>query len=258
MRKIGVVMTYFDRWQQLGKTLATIARSQQADYHVIIVDDASAKLPYLPSMEAGAIYGAEVIRIDLPQKTWTEAVVPFNMGIARALRWGADIIVLQNAECYHVGDVLMYANDHVTDGCYVSFACWNESRGCADVYAEIARDDPFRTDGGTTGWYNHPKWNPRAFHFCNAFSAEAMRKLNGFDERFKDGIGCDDNDLVRRLQALGQGIVFTDETKPFVVHQWHDRGHQSKAGYLRNEALYGQIMQELGYRAQHIATEDFS
>lgn len=244
-------MTYFNRKQQLGKTLATIVTSKHPDFHVIVVDDASTKPIQLGPMEA------EVIYIEPRQKAWTEAVIPFNMGIARALDWGADVVMIQNAECYHVRDVLMYANDHVTDDRYVSFACWNERQGATDIFAEIAQDDPFRTDGGMTGWYNHPKWNARAFHFCNAYSASAMRKLNGFDERFKDGMAYDDVDMTRRLQMLGQDILFTDETLPFVVHQWHSRSHQSQALYRKNEALYSIIMQEPGYKAQHVVTEDF-
>ena len=83
-----------------------------------------------------------------------------------------------------------------------------------------------------------------------------MIKLNGLDERFKDGLGCDDNDLVRRLGLLGLRCNLTDETKPFVVHQWHDRGYQSEAKYQKNQALYDRIAQG-GYRAQHLVTEDF-
>jgi glycosyltransferase involved in cell wall biosynthesis len=252
MRKVVVVIAYFNREQQLVKTIKSICESEHNDTEVVVVDDASSRPPYV---------GADIlhhIRIEPEEKVWTCPVIPYNMGIKYALDLGAEIVIIQNAECYHWGDVCTYADVHLADNNYISFACWNESSGCTDLLAEIAQDDPFRTDGGTTGWYNHPKWNPRAFHFCNAYNAEDMRQLNGFDERFKDGAGYDDNDLVRRLQALGRPILFTDETQPFVAHQAHDRSHINQTLYQKNHVLYGSIMQEPGYRAQHIVTEDFS
>ena len=250
MRKIAVVMAYYNREQQLVKTIKSIYKSAHDSFRIIVVDDASARVPYI---------GGDVIhhiRVEPEEKTWTCPAVPYNMGIKYALDHNPDIVVVQNAECYHVGDVLMYANDHLADN-YISFACWNESPGSTDLLADIAKDDPFRTDGGTTGWYNHKRWNPRAFHFCNAYNAEDIRALNGFDERFKDGAGYDDNDLVRRLGVMGRGAVFTDETLPFVAHQHHDRGHVTNELYQKNQIVWGQIVTEPGYRAQHILTEDF-
>lgn len=250
-RKIAIVMTYFNRERLLIKTLESIVESKHPGFRIIVVDDAS--MPPLPS----SMLGMEFIRIKPSQKCWTCPVVPYNMGIARALEQDADIIILQNAECYHIGDVLMYANDNLADDTYISFACWNESRECVDVHAEIGRDDPFRTDGGSTGWYNHPRWNPRAFHFCNAYHAETLRELNGFDERFKDGAGTDDNDLVRRLGIAGICAHYTDETKPFVVHQWHSRGHLTEEMYQRNRLVYDTFGGNGIIKAQHILTEDF-
>lgn len=253
MRKIAVVMTYYNRENQLRKTLETISETAHTDYEIVIVDDASEQP--IKNLLRGP--GINHVRIEPEDKTWTCPVVPYNMGILVALRnFSPDIVVIQNAECYHVSDVLMYANDHLANGNYISFACWNESRGSTDVFREIAQDDPLRTDGGTTGWYNHPV-NARAFHFCNAYNAEDMRELNGFDERFKDGAGCDDDDLVRRLRALGRSIAFTDETLPFVVHQWHSRSHLNQEMYDRNQIVCSQIAREPGHRAQHIVTEDF-
>jgi glycosyltransferase involved in cell wall biosynthesis len=249
MRKIGVVIAYYNRAHLLRNTLKTIFTTEHTDYRIVIVDDASSEPLDLPDVE--------IIRVDPHEKTWTCPVIPYNMGIARVL--DADIIVIQNAECAHFGDVLMYANDLVTDTNYISFGCWSlaEGRTLDDVWPDIIADNPLRTDGGGTGWYNHPRWNVRRFHFCMAMSKQTMLDLNGFDERFKDGAGYDDNDLVRRLSRMKRWFIMTNEYEPFVVHQWHDRDHVSEAGYQKNQALYLRIEQEENYRAHHILTGDF-
>ena len=83
-----------------------------------------------------------------------------------------------------------------------------------------------------------------------------MVELNGMDERFKDGLGCDDNDLVRRLEKLVPYHILTDENRPFVVHQWHDRGYQDEEKYQKNRELYNHMPKD-NYRAQHLITGDF-
>lgn len=257
MKKIVVVITYYDREKQLCKTLKSIQQSAHNNYLVIIVDDAS-PTPLMPFRDL--LLPTCIMRIVPSNKQWSGPVVPFNMGIAHALTYEPDIIMMQNAECYHVGDVLMYANDHVTDNRWVSFACWNLENEFTDtdydIFDVIEERRTSSNLGAGNGWYNHPS-NARLYHFCNAMSANTMTALNGMDERFKDGIGYDDDDLVRRLLKLVPHYIITDETKPFVVHQWHDRSYQDRERYLKNEALNAQIMQEDNYRAQHLITEDF-
>ncbi len=252
MKKIAVVITHYNREKQLCKTLKSIYQTAHKLYHVVIVDDAS-----LHPLEVSV--PATVLRIEPSEKKWSGPVVPFNIGIAHALTLEPDIIIMQNAECYHVGDVLMYANDHVTDNRWVSFACWNldnETDADYDIFDVIEKRRVSPNLCAGTGWYNHPI-NARLYHFCNAMSANTMTAINGMDERFKDGIGYDDDDLVRRLLRLVPHYIITDETKPFVVHQWHDRSYQDRERYLKNEALNAQIMQEDSYRAHHLITEDF-
>jgi glycosyltransferase involved in cell wall biosynthesis len=254
MDKIAVVMTYFDRPAQLAKTLGTIFQSKHTNYSIVVVDDASTLQPWI-SEKPGLV---EIIRIPPQEKTWRGAVVPFNIGIRRALEDKPDIIVMQNAECYHVGDVLMYASEHVSDTQCVSFACWNEAKHCPDLWKAIKANNN-RPPGAGSGWYNHP-FNPRMLHFCNAYSRKTMIALNGLDERFAGGLGFDDNDLVRRTEQLGTQTRITDETMPFVVHQQHERKGQTEELYQVNRALwYGIRTKELcNFRARHTITEDFT
>src|SRR5665648_266203 len=101
--KIFVVLTYFQRQFQLNKTLQSIAKTKHDNFEVIIVDDNSTDDIMLPLV----LYPITVIKTK--DKTWTDRDIPANIGFAEALKRGADIIISQNAECYHVGDVLEYA-----------------------------------------------------------------------------------------------------------------------------------------------------
>ena len=68
--------------------------------------------------------------------------------------------------------------------------------------------------------YNHSKYNPNAFHFCSAITRKDLDDLGGFDERYANGIGYDDMDLIARIRRKGMKVEIVDS--PFVVHQAHE------------------------------------
>lgn len=251
-RKIGIVIPCYDRETQLRHTLETITKSKHTNYKIIIIDDAS-PTPLDLSLATDAI---EIVVITPAEKKWLCPIVPTNIGVKHLLdKHTPDIIVIQSAECYYVGDVLMYANDHITDDNYIAFGCVNLDRQEMLTDAEIRT---IRKDTLSVGWrplwYNHPKHNARGLHFCSAMSAATMLALNGLDERFIDGHSYADNDLVRRVKMLEREFIITEY--PFVVHQQHSRAYRKSLP--SNKVLYGEIRQEDNYRAHHTVTEDFS
>jgi hypothetical protein len=72
---------------------------------------------------------------------------------------------------------------------------------------------------GYACWYNHSIYRPAAYHFVSAITKKNMDKLNGFDERYSNGIGFDDDEFLYRIKLLGLDVQIHDE--PFVIHQWH-------------------------------------
>ena len=46
-----------------------------------------------------------------------------------------------------------------------------------------------------------------------------MAKLNGFDERYANGVACDDSEFIIRIQKLGLKIIITEDVS--VIHQYH-------------------------------------
>lgn len=254
---IAVIMTYFNRPQQLQRTLRSLIGSC-AEFEVIVVDDDSGDDVRLPD---DVPYKITLLRT--VNKTWTNPEPAYNFGIHEALRCKADIIVLQNAECFHVGDVLNYAERMVDDHNYISFGCYSIDKETTfgldgDLIKEInpraARYD------GDNGWYNHPVYRPVGYDFCSAITADNLRRLNGYDERFSHGWGYGDDYLIARVRMLELKVHITEQ--PFVIHQWHYdvngvfRFKNKTALVRRNKRLYEQLIQRKEARAKHLITRD--
>jgi glycosyltransferase involved in cell wall biosynthesis len=256
---IAIVMTYFERPFQLERTLNSIKNPTDINLTVIIVDDASPtplKNTYKYDFET------VIIRIDQKQKQWTSPEPVLNIGIRHAIKLGVDVIITQNAECYHVGDIIGHAAT-IDDSKYIAFGCFsiNEKTTFSDhnIYQIISSNNFGAGCDGQNAWYNHPDHRPVGYDFCGVLTAKNMIKLNGFDERFSNGIGRGDVDYLRRIKLLGLSIEITAE--PFVVHQWHYNGFGvpvNKPELIdRNRRLFCQLKTSPDTRAKHIYSNDF-
>jgi GT2 family glycosyltransferase len=248
MPKLSIVCTYYQREKQLLKTLESF-RQYNYDFDVVIVDDNSPddiQLPELPF---------EVTIIKLREKNWINPAPTFNLGFEYALKSNPDIIIIQNAECYHVGDVVGYALKHVTEINYISFACYSLGKGEGVDLKKLNKYPA--TGNGDSAWYNHSRYRPLALHFCNAISTSNLRKLNGFDERFAMGLGYEDDFLVYQVKLLGLKIQIVDN--PFVFHQYHydvKAFDFDQALYNSTSALCQELKRERKYKAEHTITPD--
>ena len=250
MKNISIVLTYFDRQFQLEKTLRSFAESKYKKFNVIIMDDDSAKDIILPDLPY------EVTILKLKNKTWHNQCIVYNTGFNYALKSKPDVIIFQNAECFHVGDVISRAAEVKQDE-YISFAAFalNEKstfEGC-DLQKEIKENDYACVWDGQHAWYNHPVHRPVGFHFCAVLTRENLIKINGFDERFAFGRAYDDDMLVHQIKSMGLKINIP--TDPFVVHQWHyncQLGGDHAALWARNQNLYANLAQTKWYRSEHL------
>jgi hypothetical protein len=213
----------------------------------VIVDDGSPAGVVLPSMPF------EVKVLPLPKKLWSNPAPAFNVGFNYALTKNPDIIVMQNAECFHKGNVLDYAK-RVTDETYIAFACYSQAQG--EEPGSVINNRRATIDG-ESAWYDHPVYHPRFYHWCSAITAKNLIKLNGFDERFIHGLAFDDDYFLHQIICLGLRIEMPEE--PFVIHQWHPNySAQPNSGNLWaiNEKVYKDLSKECNYRAQHTVTPD--
>ena len=101
-KKISIVMSYFNRKEQLKLTLQSI-KSNYLNKEIIIVDDNSREDQKVESFinTFKNNLDIKVITITEKEKTWVNPCIPYNIGIKAA---SGDIVVLQNPEVMHVGD----------------------------------------------------------------------------------------------------------------------------------------------------------
>jgi len=247
--KVSIVMAYHNRKKQLLNTLQTIRNSKHY-VEVIIIDDASdenQRIEFLHTMPGINIH---LERINKNEKTWHNPCIPFNMGFKKAT---GDIIIIQNPECMHVGDVIDYAVNNVVDNKYVAFACYSADKKKSELINDISLDGkyvdkvndiltPFvnalPSNDCQNGWYCHPEYNPSAFHFTAAITMKDLEKLGGFNEMYAGGIGYDDFDLIARIR--GKGMIVDIVDNPYVVHQAHTPTDYTNNQHLlaRNRNLY--------------------
>ena len=245
---IGIVATYFNRQAQLKNTLDSFLQYDPKDFFVVIVDDGSPEDIKLPQRMPFRVF-----IIKMREKTWTNPEPAYNAGIHYALRQSADIIILQNAECMHTMDILTAAKQ-VTDETYITFGCYSQGK---DEAPGSVINNKGATFDGESAWYNHPVYRPVGYDFCAAITANNIRKLNGYDERFSAGVGYGDNYLLARIQMLGLRVLMT--ASPYVIHQWHERSQGHPDGFElaeKNRLLYNRLILEKNYRAEHLITDD--
>ena len=242
-------MTYYQREKQLLKTLESFNQYNPADFNVFIVDDNSPD----PFLQPQTEYDLTVLR--LSEKICINPGPVFNIGFLYALNSNPDAIIIQNAECYHNGDILGYAKKRLHQNNYLSFACYSLGKGEDVTLSSL--NNVCASGNGDSAWYNHSKFRPEALHFCNAISTTNLRKINGFDERFWDGLGYEDDYLVHQIKMLGLKIEIIDN--PFVFHQYH---YDVKAFnfdadlYNRTAALCKHLKMERNYKAVHLINPD--
>lgn len=253
--KVVVVITYFDRQFQLNRTLESIARTKHEDFEVIIVDDCSINSPCIGNY----LFPIDIYRTQ--GKKWIDGSPAYNLGIGIALKRNPDVIILQNAETYHHGDVISYASKVRNDN-YISFGCYNLSKDWTfkqhDLSWIIAHFNSQAVNNEDNAWLNHKQIRQMGYHWCSAITAGNLKMLNGFDEGFCDGYCFEDDEFLARVRILGLKVEITDN--PFVVHQWHDRSYVPanwKELFEKNKARCEQIQKSGNYVAVHKFTDDF-
>ena len=246
--RISIVMTYFNRRLQLINTLESFQKYDPQDFNVIIVDDNSPEDIILPALD----FDVEIIKLTT-RKTVSSGPA-YNEGFLKALQSTPDIIIIQNAECYHATDIISKAKE-VNNKTYIAFSCYSLAQG--ETPETVVRNDRIALFNGDSAWYNHPEFRPVGFHFCSAITAENLKRINGFDERFMYGIDYDDNYLIHQVRTMGLEVIIPADY--FVYHQFHYNVPRPLDGFnnLRNNVdLYNELILKNEFRAVHLITPD--
>lgn len=244
-------MAYYNRKPQLTATLNSIKSFLvdelysfgRDDFEIVIVDDGSDEEHILDNQYLSSFgLNIEYFRIKKEDKSWCNPCVPFNIAFSKC---SGDIVVIQNPECVHFGNILEYSLRNIEKNHYISYACFSadptNSKKIQDLLLTEQRDharmihgmiDDFgkksaSKDGQFNTWYNHSLIRPMNYHFCSAIRREDLFDMSGFDENYSFGVGYDDDEFLYRLQLKGMSIEIIDN--PFVIHQYHP-GFCGKSG----------------------------
>jgi GT2 family glycosyltransferase len=261
--KLSIVTSYYNRKPQFINTLKTLKHSKQFDnIELIVADDGSSEEHKLDDILDEYPF-IKLIRIEPKDKWYINPCIPFNKAIKAAT---GDIIILQNPECLHVGDILSNIVDNLTDENYITYSVYSADYQTTQELQKYPfekkyifeliknRLEPFNNQNyvseGVCCWYNHSIHRPVAYHFISAITKKNMDRLNGFDERFSNGIGFDDDELLFRIKKLGLNIQICDSL--FGVHQWHysensffaRAGNAAEASH-RNSKIFNDITKNL-------------
>ena len=246
---ISIVMAYHNRRQQLLKTLESINKTQydKNKLQIVIVNDNSNNEHSIDDIsDIFDELDLLILNIKEKQKSWINSCVPYNIGFS-SIKY--DKVIIQNPECYHQGDIIFDSSQRLEDKLYLSYGCYSLSmeNSIKSNFDDIIPINEEMKIPMSDGWYNHSIYRPVYYHFCSAIKYEDLCNINGFDERYKDGIGFDDNEILERIKYYGMTLSIVDN--PYVFHQAHHSVYHYSYGATDEEK---QQKNNLFFRNQYI------
>ena len=242
--RVSIVMTYYQRKEQLDYTLKTMGWSRfDADLvELIIVDDCSTGQHSLSEWILDQQIAIKLIVLG-PEykrdKNYCNPAIPYNIGFSEVK---GDSVIIQNPEVCHIGDVIQYTVDHLRDSDYLVFTCAampndDLNREIRTLYSShdlnvsiqmvrrSLRELSLDAENSPAFWHSHSVCQAAAFHFLTAIPAIHLFSLGGFLEEFSFGFCADDNEFIFRIRnRLRLQIRFVDyNSAPFGIHQWHPK-----------------------------------
>jgi glycosyltransferase involved in cell wall biosynthesis len=263
MPKISIVTAYYNRRDSLIRTLKVMEKSSFKDFEFIIIDDGSDWRQRIEDV-AEQFSFVRLKRIEPKDKTHINPCIPFNMGFSMAR---GDIIIIQNPECLHVGDVIDYVSKNSIENQYLVFSCYSLSDATTqklakafnlsmiDIESAIRLAINFRPISCDSGprfdsWFVHPKLRKVYYNFLTALTRKDLLDLGGFDERFANGVSYDDTDFVARILKKKMDAKIIEY--PFCLHQYHTTALQCNAENEKtNKKIYEDLLKSPHYKVRN-------
>lgn len=239
---VSIVLASYNRLPQLRVTLDSFEKSAHNNFEVIIVDDASSEEHRVQGAIAlGAYkYPIKIVTINEAEKTWRNPGPAYNIGFRYATK---EIVMIQNAEVAHIGDVISFVARNMSTKDWISLNCYGLTKAQTEKIMKYVSDVDFafnqiskesvRVGGNSvaneqsSGWLNHFDMHFVAYHYCGAiFKSDLDRYLDGgFSDMFSELIGGEDDEFIKRLLFNKFTFKISEfrEDTPFVVHQYHEK-----------------------------------
>lgn len=225
---ISIVMGYYNRKNQLIFTLDTINRQYKNfnfDIEIIIVDDGSNNLEKLDDVIYKYPFKIKLIVIQKEDKKWINPVISYNVGIKNC---SGDIIIFQNPEVCHIGNIIQHVLQNITDEIYLVYSVL--SLPGFEINEKLKNDymnmEPQKLIKKYCSfgyvWYIHPKYHNRRYHFLSAMTRKTLEKIGGFDPDFYDGYCYDDDDFRNRIEKVVKSITIHPDENLLGVHLFHE------------------------------------
>ncbi len=209
---ISIVMTSSNRSKQTYFTLKTISTSKYKNIQIIIVDDSDIDPINIDVLKKENYnFYIDIIRINRKNKNWHNPLVNYNIGF-RYIK--GNIIVIQNAEVCHIGDILSFINNNVINDNYYVFdvkaslnfttneTIYNSNISNTDIYNKHLFEDFYQS-----------QQNNKCYHFLTALSKYTFDKIQHFSYDCTMGSAYDDDDFLFKIKS----------TKINVINIWHDK-----------------------------------
>lgn len=241
---ISIVMTTHDRIFQTLYTLDTIRNSGDQHLQVIIVDDSVDGFISLDKLSEYP-FQIDYITIDPQKKSWINPVVNYNIGFLKII---GSIVIIQNSEVCHVGDLIPYVRTHLKEGEYLCFDVlalnnFNVNTAFYQLNGDYQKIRQF-IKNSTTQWYQHSIRRNFCYHFLTAIFKSDFDKLNGgFDWDLSFGASVDDIEFIERIRhvvKLKIINVISEKEQIMGIHQFHSKSKNNLAygGELRLQNIY--------------------
>jgi hypothetical protein len=252
-KKISIVMSYVNRRKQLETTLKTIYKSKYSNFEIIIVNDSDEDLSKITTLYDNI----KIINTTRDKtKKYTNPSISYNLGFNNA---SGDIILIQNPECCHIGDILSVVNCYLQPQQYLAFNTYylddySKNANINDLLFNSDTDSNFwnvpklqnifkyllsiKNDSvlpaEKKGWCSHFFYNKNYYHFCCAIYKEDLYKIGCFEENYKDGICFDDDEFIRKIKFSNIELCYfpvsiqmdeypsINNFMTYAIHQHHD------------------------------------
>jgi hypothetical protein len=254
--KISIIIAHFNRTYLLKHTLQSISKTNYLNFEIVIVDDNSCidEKQILRNLINQFWFDIKIIEITHTEKgASVNPSIVFNKGVKNC---SGDIIIIQNPESYHIGDIISHVSKNIKYNNYLVYSAFNLHSDKANEFFFSINNKNYKTicndniphNPNLLKWYQHPKYKNSKYHFCSAIYKKEFELIGGFDEQYTKGVCFDDDDLIFKIEKIAMyNTIEFEPDEVFIVNLYHtpsistnciNTENPTKQKWLINQNIY--------------------